>query len=334
MSITIGNVHRAAGDYATALEMYQQAYDVLETVVGPNHSFTLLAVSNASIAYAAQGDIAKAIEFQARMDQIQEKNIALNVALGTEREKFTYVDARLLPTDRTISLHVRQAPDNRAATELAALVLLQRKGRVLDAVSENMATLRQRLNAADQQLLDKLGATTKQLATLALNGPGTLPADDYRPRLAALETERETLETAISERSAVFRAQAQPVTLAAVKAAIPADAALVEFAALPALQSEGPEDRTPTRTLATWPMSSASRATCAGRRSGRPRMSTRRWRRYAQALRDPTRDDVQQRAREVDRQVMQPRTRAGRRRLTSAHLADRGAQPHSLRSAR
>jgi CHAT domain-containing protein len=301
LSITIGNVHRAAGEYATALEMYQQAYDVLESVVGANHSLTLLAVSNAAIAYAAQGDIAKAIEFEARMDQIQEKNIALNVALGTEREKFTYVDAVSSKTDRTVSLHVRQAPDNRAAMELAALVLLQRKGRVLDAVSDSMAALRQRLNAADQELLDKLGTTTKQLATLALNGPGRLPAADYRTRLAALETERETLETAISERSAAFRAQAQPVTLAAVKTAIPADAALVEFAIYRpfdpkadayndaryvayVLRREGD-----VRWMDIGATADVDHAVAALR----------------EAMRDPRRNDVRERAREVDRQVMQ-----------------------------
>src|SRR4051812_41601189 len=189
LAITIGNVHRAAGDYAAALEMYQQAYDVLESVAGANHSLTLLAVSNAAIAYAAQGDIARAVEAQTRMEAIQEKNIELNVALGTEREKFTYVDAVSSRTDRTVSLHVRQAPDNRDATELAALVLLQRKGRVLDAVSESMAALRQRLNPEDQQLLDKLSTTTTELATLALKGPGRSPAADYRTRLAKLEAD-------------------------------------------------------------------------------------------------------------------------------------------------
>ncbi len=304
LSITIGNVHRFAGDYAAALEEYQKAYDVLEAVVGPNHSLTLLAVSNAASAYTAQGNIAKALEYQARSEQIQEKNIELNMALGTERERFVYVDAISNQTDRTISLHVRQAPDNQQAKELAALVLLQRKGRVLDAVTDSMTTLRQRMNADDQQLLDKLGATTRQLATLTLNGPGKLAAAEYHSQLAALETERESLESAISERSTAFRAQSQPVTLAAVRAAIPEDAALIEFFVYhpfnpkAASEDEGYEDphyvvyvirqQGDVRWAELGPTAIVDRAIAALR----------------ETLRDPMRNDVRDRAREVDRLVM------------------------------
>jgi len=306
LMIIIGNVHRAAGDYPAALDVYGQAFDVLNTAAGPYHSLTLLAVGNAAVAYAAQGDIARAVEFQARMDQIQEKNIELNVAIGTEREKFAYVDAVSSRTDRTLSLHARQAPDDKAATELAVQVLLQRKGRVLDAVAENMATLRQRLNPDDQQLLDKLGATTKQLATLALNGPGRPPAADYRTRLEALESERETLETAISGRSSEFRAQTQPVTLAAVKAAIPADAALVEFAIYKPFDPKASSDRDaygePRYVGYVIRREGDVRWTDLGTTTEVDQAVSA----FREALRDPARDDVKARAREVDRRVMQP----------------------------
>jgi CHAT domain-containing protein len=305
LSITIGNVHRAAGEYAAAIDMYQQAFDVLESVAGPNHSYTLLAVSNAAIAYAAQGDIPKAIEFQARMEKIQEKNIELNMALGTERERFAYVDGISSRTDRTMSLHLRQAPDDRAAMELAALVLLQRKGRVLDAVSDTMATLRQQMNPADQQLLDKLSTTTKQLATLALRGPGSPPAADYHTRLDALETERETLETEISARSAAFRAQTQPVTLAAVKAAIPTDAALVEFAVYRPFDPKAANDtdafKDPRYVAYVIRQQGDVRWTEIGTTAEVDHAVAA----LRETLRDPTRNDVKQRAREVDQQVMQ-----------------------------
>ena len=49
--------------------------------------------------------------------------------------------------------------------------------------------------------------------------------------IAALEERKEQLESQIGRRSAEFRAASVPVTLEAVQAAIPADAALIEFAA-------------------------------------------------------------------------------------------------------
>src|SRR5262249_23945633 len=122
------------------------------------------------------------------------------------------------------------APEDRAATELAAVVLLQRKGRLLDAMSANFAALRGRLNPEDRVLLDQLGTTTSRLAKLALNGPGRTLPDAYRAELARMEEQREKLETDISARNAEFRGHSQPVTLASVRAAVPSDAALVEFA--------------------------------------------------------------------------------------------------------
>ena len=45
-------------------------------------------------------------------------------------------------TDRTISLHLHAAPGNADAGALAALVVLQRKGRVLDAMTDTFSAVR------------------------------------------------------------------------------------------------------------------------------------------------------------------------------------------------
>jgi CHAT domain-containing protein len=176
---------------------------------------------------------------------------------------------------------------------------------VLDAVSDTVAALRQRLNEDDRQLLDKLGTTTKQLATLALNGPGRLAAADYRTRLTALETERETLETTISERSAEFRAESQPVTLAAVQAAIPADAALVELALYHPFDPKASNDREaykePRYVAYVIRQQGEVRWSDIGAASAIDKAVTA----LREALRDPARSDVRELARDVDRQVMQ-----------------------------
>src|ERR1700735_4249817 len=109
--------------------------------------------------------------------------------------------------------------------------VLQRKGRLLDALSGTLAAFRQRLNSEDQVLLDKFTQTTAQLAKLSLQGPGKTALDEYQKHLNSLAEQREALETDISRRSAEFRTQAQAITLAGVKSAIPGQAALIEFAA-------------------------------------------------------------------------------------------------------
>jgi CHAT domain-containing protein len=134
-------------------------------------------------------------------------------------------------TDRTISLHLHEAPRDPDAASLAALVLLQRKGRVLDSMADVFAAVRQRVaDPEDRILMDHLNDTTSQLARLALNRTDTASPRHGEPSLAQLEARKEQLEATLSEHSAEFRAQIQPVTLEAVQAAMPDDAALLEFA--------------------------------------------------------------------------------------------------------
>ena len=132
-------------------------------------------------------------------------------------------------------------PGDPDSTALAVTVLLQRKGRVIDAAADMQAALRRHADAESQALLDQLNDVVGQLARLVLNGPQKTPVDEYRKSIAALEERKEQLESQIGRRSAEFRAASAPVTLEAVQAAIPADAALIEFAAYrpfdPAIES-------------------------------------------------------------------------------------------------
>ena len=94
----------------------------------------------------------------------------------------------------------------------------------------SLASLRNRFSSQDQALLDQLNAVTSQLARLVLNGPQGMSLAEHQKQIKALEEQREKLESEISRRSAEFHVQSQPVTLAAIRAAIPDDAALIELA--------------------------------------------------------------------------------------------------------
>ena len=155
-------------------------------------------------------------------------------------EKLVYLESAGERTSRTLSLNVDTAPNDAAAAQLAATVVLQRKGRVLDAVAGSLTALRRRMTADDRAALDRLATATSELATTALNGPGRMPPAEHRQRLTSLEERREKLEADISARSAEFRAQSQPVTLAAVQAAIPDRTALVEFAVYQPFDASAP----------------------------------------------------------------------------------------------
>ena len=146
----IANVYGSMGEFAKALPLHKDAFDIFLESLGPYHEATLKALQNVAKTYAALGDIAAAVEHQLRYDQNLEKNLEFSLVTGSEREKFDYLSSVASQTDRTLSLHARQAPGNATARDLAALVLLQRQGRVLDAMSGSYSALRERLTEDDR----------------------------------------------------------------------------------------------------------------------------------------------------------------------------------------
>src|SRR5258706_5056076 len=302
----ISNISKVKGDYGEALELHQRVLKVAEKSGGPLQELTLLSLGNIANRYAALGDTTNAITFQTRVDERLETALALNLVIGSERQKLAYFDSLAERTDRTVSLSVNLAPNDRAAGALAALVLLQRKGRILDAMSDSFTALRQRFNAEDQKLLDQLNSTTAQLAKLALNGAQKMDPAEFQKQLRSLEEQKETLEAEISRRSSEFRAQSQPVTLSAVQAAVPSNAALVEFARYrpynPRAENNNEAYGNPHYVVyvvrkqgdAQWKELGEAQAIDASVAELR------------QALREPQRNDVQRLARAVDEKVMQP----------------------------
>jgi CHAT domain-containing protein/Tfp pilus assembly protein PilF len=224
-------VYRVIGDVPRATEMFLRSLRIWEKAVGPYHRSTLTAVANVALLYWSTGEVSRAIPFQRRADAIVEKQLELNLALGSERQKLAFVKSISERTDRTISLHLRGAPGDTDAGALAALVVLQRKGRVLDAMTDAFAAVRRSVDGgAGRALLDQLNSTIAGLARLALNAAADGSAGQRQRAIAELEAEKERLEVQLGEYSSELRAQIQPATLEGVQAALPEDAALLEFA--------------------------------------------------------------------------------------------------------
>ena len=297
-------MHVASGEYALALDAYRRSQEVLE-VAPAAHSLTLLTLLGAARSYAAQGDVAHAVEYQTRVDQVLEKTIDFNLAIGSGRARLAFAEDVLERTGRTISLSVGAASRDRSAAELTALVLLQRKGRVQDAMSSSLTTLRERLNDGDRRLFDQLTTTTSQLATLALQGPGRTPFPEYRQRLALLEERRGTLEAEASGRSAEFRASSRPVTVAGVQALIPPGAVLVEFAVYEPFNPKGATEADAHREARYVACVIPHEGAVAVRDLGAAKAIDRAIERFREAVRDPNRDPKPP-ARALDQIVMEP----------------------------
>jgi CHAT domain-containing protein/tetratricopeptide (TPR) repeat protein len=218
------------GEPAKSEPLYGRALAILEKTLGLHHPSLANTLNDMAVFYASKGEIPRAVEIQARANEIAEYHLTRNLAGGSERQKLAYLAFAEKQTDFTFLLHSRIAPNDSQALDLAFTTLLRQKGRGLDAMTDTIAALRRHAEPQDQRLFDRLIEARSQLASLILKESEAANLDAYRSRLGPLEENIENLESELSARSARFRALSQPVTLSAVRSALAADSALLEYA--------------------------------------------------------------------------------------------------------
>jgi CHAT domain-containing protein/tetratricopeptide (TPR) repeat protein len=216
------------GDYEKAESRYGRALAIYKKGLDAEHPLVANTLNNLALVYQAKKDYPRAIEFWMRGQEIRENHLNAIFATGSEKQKQLYLDKLVGETAASVSLHAHSVPTNPEAARLALTTILRRKGRALDVMADQIAGLRRRAAPDDVKLLDALARAQSQFANLQLSNARMSP-DERRMRVTELETEIEKLEGDIGRRSVEFRTRTQPVTLDAVRGAIPADSALVEI---------------------------------------------------------------------------------------------------------
>jgi CHAT domain-containing protein/Tfp pilus assembly protein PilF len=222
-------LYRSQGRYNQAEPLYIQALEMYQKLLGTEHPDVATSLNNLAFLYQSQGDTTQAINFLSRGLDVEEQNLNVLLATGSERQK---QDSMKMISDTTyfaVSLHIKDVPNNLEASRLALTTILRRKGRILDVMTNDLQLLQENLTPENQQFLDELAAVRTQLATLIYNKPENIPDEQYRQQVANLREKSEQLEAELSRRSAEFRTFSQAVTIEAVQQLIPEDAALVEF---------------------------------------------------------------------------------------------------------
>jgi CHAT domain-containing protein/tetratricopeptide (TPR) repeat protein len=296
----LSHLYRSKGDYPKAEAFIGRALAIFEKAMGPEHPDVATALDTLAALSATKGDFVRAISFQLRANAISERNLALNLAAGSERQKLAYLSLLSKQTDFTFSLHCQAAPDDPQALNLAFTTLLRRKGRGLDAMVDTVATLRRHITPEDQKIFDQLVDLRSQLAAFTLRGAGAVDPETYRSQIRPLAEEVEELEAKISSRSAEFRAQSQPVALDAIQAALPEGSALIEFVVYTPQDIQTGKDKPPRYLAYLLAAQGPPRWVDLGEAVAIDR-AVDGWRR---ALRDPKRTDIKQLARIVDERVM------------------------------
>ena len=297
---------QARGDYARAEALRRRALGIIEKIYGPQHPLVAGTLINFAALYNLKGDMARAVEFNERAAEINEHNLALVLSTGSEQQKQLYLDTLAGDTFGTVSLHVRNAPNDERAARLALTAILRRKGRSLDAMADQVGALRRRATPEDRALLDQLAAARSSRAALQLSTEAAaLAPAERQAREAQLSSGVERLEGEVSRRSAEFRAASLPVTFDAVRQAIPADAALVEmFSYRPFDPRKELEKFGPARYVAY--VVRRDSASPLWVELGEAAAIEADVVRLREALKDPARANVKVAARSLDQRVMLP----------------------------
>ncbi len=225
----LASVSYATGDYALAAQRQKRAVKVLEKITGEGNPVNAGQYHALAIYMQAVGELEQARDLYAQAGELQERRLSYQVTSGTESQRQHFLDEVARESRQVVSFHVRAAPHDPRAARAAVAAVLRRKGRLLEAVAESVASLRRRLGAGEASGFDQLMLARARLAGLAVGGYGKSNPDEYQKRLTALQEETQQLEAKLSLKSVEFREQAQTVTLERVQAAVPSDAVLAEL---------------------------------------------------------------------------------------------------------
>jgi CHAT domain-containing protein/Flp pilus assembly protein TadD len=224
----VGLLYLRQGDYEHARPLLERALALEETKYGPDSLNLVSPLINLAFVYAGTGDIASATHLLSRSFNIREKTLNLVLNSGSEKQKQLYLATLDKETDGIVSVLVQTGSNYPELTDLAMTTILRRKGRVLDAMSKQIQTLRGQSDLGNSTLLDELAKARGRYATLVLR-PSTEGDETQQVYRSLLEKQIEQLEQRTAAPSAGVRQSSQTVTVNRVQSTIPPEAALVDI---------------------------------------------------------------------------------------------------------
>jgi tetratricopeptide (TPR) repeat protein len=215
-------LYQSMANYAGAEPLYKQALEIRKHALGEQHPYYALSLNNLAWLYQAMRDYPRAAPLYKQALEITRRNFDLASSVESERQQLAMAETLRYRLDNYVKLV-------RAEAKYADPVyreILAWKGAV--------TTRQQLMRALTAQpeiapVAEKYQQVTSQLAMLSLGTPTSAQRNSWRTRIDTLQTEREQLEVDLSALSAEFRRARAPVGLEQLQAALPENAALVDF---------------------------------------------------------------------------------------------------------
>jgi tetratricopeptide (TPR) repeat protein len=218
------------GNAPGAREYYERALAIRGRVFGASHPVYAETQSGLAMAQARLADHATALGTAASAEATGREHLRLMLRSLPERQALNYAAARPRGLNAMMSLATLM-PD---AISSALDGLIRSRALVLDEIAARRHGGQIPQGGADPAV-NALDSAQQRLANLMVRGPGVMSPAQYATALQEARRQGEVAELALAERSAQFRAERSRarVGLEDVRAALPAESALVSFVRSP-----------------------------------------------------------------------------------------------------
>ncbi|MFC1614905.1 tetratricopeptide repeat protein, partial [Gemmatimonadota bacterium] len=219
------------GNFDEARSMYDRAIGILETNVGPEYWELAQYMVYLSRLRTLEHNPEAALPLMFRALRIDDKVIENVFSAASEQDKLAFLRTMTERFDVLQSLVAGELPGNPAAVRLALDAVLRRKGLVLEALSRERSTLMVSNDPLVKDIFMELRSVASSLSSQSLGGPGKLPMDEYKKRLAELESKKDSLESELARVSDSYAAKrrSRQVDVDSVLAALAPGSVLIEY---------------------------------------------------------------------------------------------------------
>jgi CHAT domain-containing protein/tetratricopeptide (TPR) repeat protein/predicted RNA-binding Zn-ribbon protein involved in translation (DUF1610 family) len=223
-------VHEGEGRFAEAESLYREALAVLVAALGEGHPDTVAMTNSLAGVCAAAGRTGEAFDLMTRAAAAEDRLIDRLFSFASDKHRLLYLQGIRGALDRYLSLAASR-PAEADVTRAALDLVLRRKGLGAEMlVAQRNAVLGGRYpHLADD--LRRLTGLRREIARKSLAGSGPEGAEAHREQLDRSGLERERLEADLARQmpELSLEARLRAADQRAVAAALPEEAALVEF---------------------------------------------------------------------------------------------------------
>jgi tetratricopeptide (TPR) repeat protein len=214
--INLAELYKATGEYDQAEPLLQEALRVCQNVLGPEHLETAQSLNSLAYLKLDQGELEEAERLGQLAYAANRKVFDQILSFGSEAQRLAYQQIQ--------NPYTLFAAFNDSDALLAGAVL-HYKGVVLDSIIED----RLLAEKGDPALVEQLNAKKRTVAQLSLQATVASPKETERIR--ALEQEVEDIQDKLARQVTGLgqTRRALTITLQQVQAAIPKNAALIEY---------------------------------------------------------------------------------------------------------